>query len=68
MKRRLLFVILLGGGLLHLLGGLSLLRARASNPGAEDSGYSNISVLTRALQLIRQDYVDDQRISYRDLT
>src|SRR6266446_6609022 len=34
----------------------------------DDSGYSSISVFTRALQLIRQDYVDDKKISYHDLT
>jgi len=68
MKRRLILVIAFAGLLLHGLGGMSLLRARASSPTSEDSGYANISVLTRALQLIRQDYVDDQRIGYRDLT
>src|SRR5204863_5270691 len=32
------------------------------------SGYSNIAVFARAMQLIRQDYVDDKKISYEDLT
>jgi carboxyl-terminal processing protease len=36
-------------------------------PG-EDNGYSSIAVLTRAMQLIRQDYVDEKKVSYRALT
>lgn len=34
----------------------------------EDSPYEHIQVLARAMQLIRQDFVDDKKISYRDLT
>ncbi|MEA3189223.1 MAG: carboxyl-terminal processing protease [Chthoniobacter sp.] len=34
----------------------------------DDSAYANISVFTRAMQLIRQDYVDDKKISYHALT
>ena len=33
-----------------------------------DSPYDNMHVLARAMQLIRQDYVNDKKISYRDLT
>lgn len=33
-----------------------------------ESPYDNVQVLARAMQLIRQDYVDDKKISYRDLT
>jgi carboxyl-terminal processing protease len=33
-----------------------------------ESPYDNVQVLARAMQLIRQDYVDDGKISYRDLT
>ncbi len=33
-----------------------------------DSAYANIAVLTRALQLIRQDYVDEKKTDYRALT
>ena len=35
---------------------------------ADETGYSSLSVFTRALQLIRQDYVDDRKISFHDLT
>ncbi len=33
-----------------------------------DSPYENMHVLARAMQLIRQDYVNDKKISFRDLT
>lgn len=33
----------------------------------QESGYSDIAVFTHALQLIRQDYVDDKKIGYHDL-
>ncbi|HEX4084250.1 MAG TPA: S41 family peptidase [Chthoniobacteraceae bacterium] len=34
----------------------------------DDSAYTNISVFTRALELIRQDYVDEKKVSFHDLT
>lgn len=34
----------------------------------EDSPYAAIAVLTHAIQLIRQDYVEDKKISYKELT
>ncbi len=40
----------------------------AATDAKDDSAYANVSVFTRALQLIRQDYVDDKKISYHDLT
>lgn len=44
--------------------------APATKDGKEkdDDGYSQIAVLARALQLIRQDYVDDKKVSYEKLT
>ena len=47
--------------------GLRVLGAAATLT-PEDNGYSNLAVLTRAMQLIRQDYVDDKKISYQALT
>jgi carboxyl-terminal processing protease len=35
---------------------------------SDDAGYENLTVFTRALQLIRQDYVDPNKIGYKDLT
>ncbi len=40
----------------------------AGKPVDPESPYDNVQVLARAMQLIRQDYVDDKKISYRDLT
>ena len=56
-----------------LLFGLTLgvrLRAHGDSAAAADAdnGYDNIAVLTRAMQLIRQDYVDEKKTSYRALT
>src|ERR1700731_2505187 len=54
-----------------LLLGCVLLNLRAENPrtanGEEDNGSSQISIFAKAVQLIRQDYVDGNKTSYRDL-
>ncbi len=34
----------------------------------DDSGYASIAVFARALQLVRQDYVDEKKVSYEELT
>ena len=65
MKRR----ILLSGALLTIafsMLGVRVFDALALAP-QDDSVYSNVQVLTRALQLIRQDYVDEKKVSYHDL-
>ena len=67
MKKR----IILSGILLlavFLVLGTRVYDAFALTATQDDSAYGNISVLTRALQLIRQDYVDEKKISYHDLT
>src|SRR5438105_15934091 len=33
----------------------------------EDNGYAQISIFAKALELIRQDYVDENKTSYHDL-
>jgi carboxyl-terminal processing protease len=35
--------------------------------GEEDNGYVQISIFAKALELIRQDYVDENKTSYHDL-
>lgn len=47
-----------------------VLQAQDENVAAatEDAPYDNMHVLARAMQLIRQDYVDSGKISYKDLT
>jgi carboxyl-terminal processing protease len=49
----------------------TVLRAADPSPVAngtdEDSGYSEIATFAKAVELIRQDYVDGQKVSYHDL-
>src|SRR5947207_2577341 len=54
---------------LLLCGVLSGVGAQEAEPGKgeEDNGYSQISIFAKALELIRQDYVDGNRTSYHDL-
>ena len=52
-----------------LLGALGVASyGQDSTPPDEDSPYEQMQILARAMQLIRQDYVDDSKISYKDLT
>src|SRR5437879_6065441 len=63
MKRR----ILVGASsllLLAVLFGFHSLRAADQD---DDSGYSQIAIFAKAVQLIRQDYVDGNKTSYHDL-
>jgi len=53
---------------LLLLGPASSAPETAAAPKKEDDGYSQIAVFARALQLIRQDYVDDKKVTYEELT
>ena len=43
-------------------------QTQEAQPGQDSTGYTEISVFTRALELIRQDYVDPNKISFHDLT
>ncbi len=52
---------------LILIVGVGAVRA-ADEKEAEDSPYESMHVLARAMQLIRQDYVDGDKTSFRDLT
>jgi carboxyl-terminal processing protease len=62
MKRRLFFVCLTAA--LLALGLSFALHAAESE---DDSGYAQIAVFARAVQLVRQDYVDGHKTSYHDL-
>ena len=64
---RRLFIGLLALLLVFNLGlGVHFYNLRAA--GAEDdSGYAQISVFAKAVQLLRQDYVDGNKTSYHDL-
>src|SRR5213082_2739438 len=65
MKRRILIGAfgLLALALLFSIGFHSLFAADQD----EDSGYSQIAIFAKAVQLIRQDYVDGNKTSYHDL-
>src|SRR5947208_10605649 len=65
MKRRILigaFCLLV----LALLFGIGFHSLRAADQD-DDSGYSQIAIFAKAVQLIRQDYVDGNKTSYHDL-
>jgi len=63
------FIIMPSLACLLLLGILSGVRAQEAQPGknGEDNGYSQISIFAKAIELIRQDYVDGNKTSYHDL-
>jgi carboxyl-terminal processing protease len=66
MKRRFVLIVL---ALLAVINGLLALRlftvhAAENDP---DSGYAQIAVFAKAIQLLRQDYVDGNKTSYHDL-
>src|SRR5436305_6423337 len=65
MKRRILFGVF-GLLLLALLFGIGFHTLRGADQD-DDSGYSQIAIFAKAVQLIRQDYVDGNKTSYRDL-
>ena len=52
-----------------LLGVRSGLHAQEAQQGKneEDNGYSQISIFAKAIELIRQDYVDGSKTTYHDL-
>src|SRR5258708_28438636 len=50
----------------NLAVGYKLLTGNAAADSNTD--YFNLTVFTRALQLVRQDYVDESKTSYRGLT
>src|SRR5436305_12997740 len=54
---------------LLVFGALSCVRAQdeQATKNEDDNGYSQISIFAKAIQLIRQDYVDGNKTSYHDL-
>ncbi|HEY8901746.1 MAG TPA: S41 family peptidase [Chthoniobacterales bacterium] len=57
-----------GPGILHAQDDSAEQPLGADPKSGEDSPYENMHVLARAMQLIRQDYVNDKKISFRELT
>ncbi len=66
MKRRLIVSALAVLLFVNVLLGFRFYSVRAAG-AEEDTGYAQISVFARAVQLIRQDYVDGKKTSYHDL-
>lgn len=66
MKNRLYLAIGVLVVTFNFLVGFQIYEARGADEN-EDSGYQTISIFTRALQLIRQDYVDQTKVGYREL-
>ena len=52
--------------LAFLPGSLRAAEPKATEPN-EDSGYTEIATFAKAMELIRQDYVDGEKVSYHDL-
>lgn len=67
MKNRLLLSVIALLLVFNLALGLKVYSSLAAVDD-EDSAYANINVLTRAMQLIRRDYVDADKVTYRELT
>ena len=63
MKQRALLTAILG--LLVFAG--PAWAATATGDGDDDNGYSQISIFAKALEVIRQDYVDGNKTGYHDL-
>jgi carboxyl-terminal processing protease len=68
MKKRLLqsTCALLAG--FNVLMGVRIYSAFAAEEGKVDAGYASMAVFARAMQLIRQDYVDERKVDYEKLT
>jgi carboxyl-terminal processing protease len=66
MKRRLLLSTFACLILFNVLLGVRFYSAHAAS-GDDDSGYAQIAVFAKAVQLLRQDYVDGNKTSYHDL-
>jgi carboxyl-terminal processing protease len=66
MKKRILYGMLVAALTLNLIVGARLY-LQAAETARKDDVYANIALFTRALELVRQDYVDGEKLSYQDL-
>src|SRR5580700_3270005 len=67
MKRQIVLTAIIG--IVSAISFHSSKAEKADKPEAEsdDNGYSQISIFAKAVQLLRQDYVDGNKTSYHDL-
>ena len=68
MKKRLLHAACALSILIPTALGLRVYHALAAESEKSDAAYSNMAVFARALQLVRQDYVDENKVDYEQLT
>jgi carboxyl-terminal processing protease len=66
MSRIVLIIPLLAGVLFGAIPGVFSQEVQPPKT-EEDNGYSQIAIFAKALELIRQDYVDENKTSYHDL-
>jgi len=66
MKRRFAFSVLVLLVLINAFLAMRLFKANAAETDS-DNGYEQIAVFAKAIQLLRQDYVDGNKTSYHDL-
>jgi carboxyl-terminal processing protease len=64
--RRILIIPLVACVLVGAIPGVVAQEVQPPNTG-DDNGYSQIAIFAKALELIRQDYVDENKTSYHDL-
>jgi len=68
MKRRILQTTCAFVLICHLLIAFRVFTALAADEEKQDAGYTSMAVFARAMQLIRQDYVDERKVDYEKLT
>jgi len=66
MKKRLLYGLLLSALTLNLLLGARIYFSYAQ-AGEKDDVYQNIELFTRVLERVRKDYVDGDKVTYKEL-
>jgi carboxyl-terminal processing protease len=66
MKKRILYGLLLTALTLNLLLGARIYFSYAQ-AGEKDDVYQNIELFTRVLERVRKDYVDGDKVTYKDL-
>jgi len=67
MKKRLFQSLLLVLVIFNVAVGLRVYQAVGAQE-KDDSGYASIAIFARAMQLVRQDYVDEKKVGYEALT
>src|SRR5205085_7372882 len=67
MKRSLIFRALGSLAIMLIAGTTQVMAATPAANDEDDNGYSQISIFAKAVQLLRQDYVDGNKTSYHEL-